>query len=58
MVYGESELPPNYTVFGNITSGMDLLQQVAKAGTDNSNREGDGAPVKAVTIQDVTIESG
>ncbi|WP_412075673.1 peptidylprolyl isomerase [Streptomyces xanthophaeus] len=55
MVYGDSELPPNYTVFGNITSGMDLLQQVAKAGTDNSNGEGDGAPENAVTIQDVTI---
>ncbi|WP_308296831.1 peptidylprolyl isomerase [Streptomyces sp. ISL-44] len=55
MVYGDSELPPNYTVFGKITSGMNLLQQVAKDGSDNSNGEGDGAPKNAVTIQDVTI---
>lgn len=54
MVYGDSELPPNYTVFGKITSGMDLLEGVAKAGSDNANGEGDGAPKKKVTIQDVT----
>lgn len=55
MVYGDSELPPNYTVFGKITSGMDMLEQVAKAGSDNANGEGDGAPKKQVTIQAVTI---
>ncbi|WP_329201702.1 MULTISPECIES: peptidylprolyl isomerase [unclassified Streptomyces] len=55
MVYGDSELPPSYTVFGKVTSGMDLLEQVAKAGSDNANGEGDGAPKKKVTIQDVTI---
>ncbi|WP_234386568.1 peptidylprolyl isomerase [Streptomyces sp. ERV7] len=54
LVYGDSELPPNYTVFGKITSGMDLLEQVARAGSDNANGEGDGAPKKKVTIQDVT----
>ncbi|WP_307813125.1 peptidylprolyl isomerase [Streptomyces sp. N35] len=55
MVYGDSELPPNYSVFGKVTSGMDLLQEVAQAGSDNANGEGDGAPKKKVTIQDVTI---
>ncbi|MFF8610677.1 peptidylprolyl isomerase [Streptomyces sp. NPDC015346] len=55
MVYGDSELPPNYTVFGKATSGMDLLEEVADAGSDDANGEGDGAPKKKVTIQDVTI---
>ncbi|WP_352230124.1 peptidylprolyl isomerase [Streptomyces lavendulae] len=55
MVYGDSELPPNYTVFGRITIGMDILEQVARAGADNTNGEGDGAPKKKITIQDVTI---
>ncbi|MFC9434539.1 peptidylprolyl isomerase [Nocardia sp. NPDC057030] len=55
LVYGDSELPPAYTVFGKITSGMDLLEQIARAGTDQANGEGDGAPTTAVTIQDVTI---
>ncbi|KAI8872008.1 cyclophilin-like protein [Ramicandelaber brevisporus] len=55
LVYGDSELPPNYTIFGKITSGMDILEKVAKAGSDNANGEGDGAPKMEVIIQDVTI---
>ncbi|WP_369776487.1 hypothetical protein [Streptomyces sp. R33] len=31
-------------VFGKITSGIDLLEQVADDGSDNANGEGDGAP--------------
>jgi peptidyl-prolyl cis-trans isomerase B (cyclophilin B) len=54
IVFGDSELPPNYTVFGKITSGMDIVESVAKAGV-KSGSSGDGAPKKAVTIQDVTI---
>jgi peptidyl-prolyl cis-trans isomerase B (cyclophilin B) len=54
IVYGDSELPPNYTVFGKITKGMDIIESVAKAGV-KSGGTGDGPPKKAVTIQDVTI---
>jgi peptidyl-prolyl cis-trans isomerase B (cyclophilin B) len=54
IVFGDSELPPNYTVFGKITSGMDIIESVAKAGV-KSGSQGDGPPKKAVTIQDVTI---
>jgi peptidyl-prolyl cis-trans isomerase B (cyclophilin B) len=52
MVYKDSELPPNYSVFGKITSGVDVLEKIAKAGSDP---KGDGKPKKKVTIQDVTI---
>ncbi|WP_030173767.1 peptidylprolyl isomerase [Spirillospora albida] len=52
MVYKDSELPPNYSVFGTITRGLDVLEKVAKGGTEP---KGDGAPKKKVTIQDVTI---
>ncbi|WP_131736779.1 peptidylprolyl isomerase [Actinomadura roseirufa] len=52
MVYGDSQLQPDYSVFGKITKGMDVLEKIAKAG---SNPQGDGAPKKKVTIQDVTI---
>jgi peptidyl-prolyl cis-trans isomerase B (cyclophilin B) len=54
IVYSDSELPPNYTVFGKIASGMDIVESVAKAGV-KSGGQGDGPPKKAVTIQDVTI---
>ena len=57
IVYDDSELPPNYTVFGKITSGMNIVESVAKAGvkTEGSGGSGDGQPKKAVTIQDITI---
>jgi peptidyl-prolyl cis-trans isomerase B (cyclophilin B) len=51
IVYGDSQLPPSYTIFGTVTSGLGIVQDVAKAGAPN----GDGAPKKKVTIQDVTI---
>jgi peptidyl-prolyl cis-trans isomerase B (cyclophilin B) len=53
IVFGDSELPPNYTVFGKITSGMDIVESVAKAGVNGGGS--DGKPKKTVTIQDVTI---
>lgn len=52
MVYKDSQLPPEYTVFGKITKGLDVLQKIAKAGSDP---KGDGKPKKKVEIQDVTI---
>ena len=53
MVYADSKgLSPDYTVFGKITSGIDVLEKIAKAGSDP---KGDGKPKKKVTIQDVTI---
>ncbi|GLW67005.1 peptidyl-prolyl cis-trans isomerase [Actinomadura rubrobrunea] len=52
MVYADSQLPPNYSVFGKITSGMDVLEKIAKGG---SEPEGDGKPKTKVTIQDVSI---
>ncbi|MFD0852280.1 peptidylprolyl isomerase, partial [Actinomadura adrarensis] len=32
IVYKDSELPPDYTVFGKITSGMEVVDKVANAG--------------------------
>ena len=50
LVYGESTLPPNYTPFGRITSGLEVLDAVAKAGSDDSNGAGDGKPKLPVSI--------
>jgi peptidyl-prolyl cis-trans isomerase B (cyclophilin B) len=56
LVYRNSTtLPPSYTPFGKIVSGLGILQNVAKAGTDNSNGNGDGHPKEKVTIESVTI---
>jgi peptidyl-prolyl cis-trans isomerase B (cyclophilin B) len=50
LVYKDSQLPPNYTPVGTITSGLDVLDTIAKAGSDNSNGQGDGKPMLGVTI--------
>jgi peptidyl-prolyl cis-trans isomerase B (cyclophilin B) len=55
LVYRNSPLPPNYTPFGEIVSGLGIIQNVARAGTDNSNGNGDGHPKEKVTIESVTI---
>jgi peptidyl-prolyl cis-trans isomerase B (cyclophilin B) len=51
LVYGDSTLPPNYTPFGTITSGLEVLDAVAKAGSDDSNGAGDGRPKLPITIE-------
>lgn len=55
LVYKNSPLPPDYTIFGTITQGLNIIQQVAKAGSDNSNGTGDGHPKEKVEINSVTI---
>ena len=58
LVYKNSTLQPDYTPFGTITSGLDILQKVAKAGItcEYSSDPGDGAPKEKVIIDSVTIK--
>ncbi|HEY1639679.1 MAG TPA: peptidylprolyl isomerase [Streptosporangiaceae bacterium] len=57
LVYKNSlSLPANYTPFGTIESGLNIIQKVAKAGSDNSNGPGDGHPKDKVDIESVTIK--
>lgn len=50
LVYEDSSLPPQYTPFGTITEGLELLEEVAAAGSDETNGSGDGKPVLPVQI--------
>ncbi|MGO9081845.1 MAG: peptidylprolyl isomerase [Streptosporangiaceae bacterium] len=57
LVYKNSlTLPASYTPFGTITGGLNIIQKVAKAGSDNSNGTGDGHPKEKVEIESVTIK--
>ena len=51
LVYEDSSLPSQYTPFGTITEGLELLEEVAAAGSDETNGSGDGKPVLPVQIQ-------
>jgi peptidyl-prolyl cis-trans isomerase B (cyclophilin B) len=53
LVYKDSTLPPNYTIFGTITGGLDVVTKVAEAGVEGGGE--DGKPATPVTIERVTI---
>lgn len=55
IVYEDTDLPPDYTVLGKITKGLDIVESVAKAGSDDANGKGDGHPKKEVTIKTLTM---
>jgi len=59
LVYKDStSLPSNYTPFGTIVSGLKIIQNVAKAGSDNAfaAQGGGGHPKEKVVIKSVTIK--
>lgn len=54
LVYADSKLPPNYTVFGTMSpEGLQVVKDIAAAGTAGGSP--DGAPATPVTISAVTI---
>lgn len=54
LVYADSTLnPPNYTIVGQITSGLDMLKKLGKAGVEGGGD--DGKPALPVTIDTVTV---
>ena len=53
LVYKDTTLPPNFTIFGRITKGLDVVRKVADAGVTGGG--GDGAPQQSVTIRQVRI---
>ncbi len=56
LVYQDSMLPPQYTVFGTIDeAGIEVIETIAAEGNDASNPAGGGAPNKEVTIEAVTV---
>lgn len=58
LIYGQTMLPPQYTVFATISpAGLTVLDQIAKAGTDGSLEPspGGGKPNQPVTITSVDI---
>lgn len=53
LVYKDTTLPPNYTIFGTMTKGLDVVQKVAAAGVQGGGS--DGAPAQKITITSVTL---
>lgn len=55
IVYGDSPLPADYTVFGQITQGMDVVDKVAKAGAEPPDQTGNTAPKQKIEIKDLSV---
>jgi peptidyl-prolyl cis-trans isomerase B (cyclophilin B) len=56
LVYGDSQLPPSYSVVGTIDEpGLAVLDAIAANGNDGSNGANDGAPTQPVTITSMTL---
>lgn len=58
IVYDESMIPSDsvggYTIFGKLTSGIEVVKEIAANGTDNGGS--DGAPVEPVVMTAISVE--
>lgn len=55
LVYEDTTLPAAYTVFGEITEGLDIVRAIADAGVADGS--GDGLPAQPVVIETATVGS-
>ncbi|MCZ7413301.1 MULTISPECIES: peptidylprolyl isomerase [unclassified Streptomyces] len=55
LVYEDSELPPDYTPFGQITQGMDVLRKIADAGSTADPQIQATVPNATVVIDKATV---
>ena len=54
LVYKDSPLPPNYTVWGRVTSGLDVIDRIAAAGISGGSP--DGRPNLPVVIKATSVK--
>jgi peptidyl-prolyl cis-trans isomerase B (cyclophilin B) len=53
LVYADTTLAPSYTMWGTITSGLDIVKAIAKAGAVGGAP--DGKPAKTIAISKVLV---
>jgi peptidyl-prolyl cis-trans isomerase B (cyclophilin B) len=54
IVYEDTTLPGDYTIWGTVTSGLDIVQEIASVGTVDGGP--DGAPRQPVFIESATVQ--
>jgi peptidyl-prolyl cis-trans isomerase B (cyclophilin B) len=55
LVFEDSQLPPDYTPFGKITEGVDVLKKIAKAGSTLDPKTQNTKPNATVVMDRVTV---
>jgi peptidyl-prolyl cis-trans isomerase B (cyclophilin B) len=53
LVFADTTLGPNYTIWGTITQGLDIVKAIAKSGVKGGGA--DGPPKQTIAINRVTI---
>jgi cyclophilin family peptidyl-prolyl cis-trans isomerase len=53
--HADAGLPPNYTIFGKVTNGLDVLDAIASVPVSMSRSGERSAPVEPVVLQTVTV---
>lgn len=53
IVYADTTLPPAYTIWGEVTQGLDIVQAIAGAGVAGGGV--DGPPAQQVVIEQATV---
>lgn len=53
LVYEDTTLPSGYTIWGQITEGLEIVQAVAEAGVADGG--GDGLPAQPIVIESATV---
>jgi peptidyl-prolyl cis-trans isomerase B (cyclophilin B) len=55
IVYDDTTLPGDYTIWGTVTSGLDIVQEIASVGVADGGA--DGAPQQPVFIETATVQA-
>ena len=50
IMHNDVPLPNSYTIFGNVISGMDIVDLIANTKVDSSDK-----PIEVVTMKNVTV---
>jgi peptidyl-prolyl cis-trans isomerase B (cyclophilin B) len=54
IVYADTTLPGDYTIWGTVTSGLDMVQEVASVGVGDGGA--DGTPRQPLFIESATVQ--
>jgi len=59
IVYKDTELPADYTIFGKVTKGLDVVTTIAAGGITGEQQpgSGDGKPKTEVKLEKVTVSA-
>jgi peptidyl-prolyl cis-trans isomerase B (cyclophilin B) len=58
IVFADTTLGANYTIFGRVVEGLDIVEEIAQLGTNNVNNVGDGNPIQPIGIVSAEVVKG